>query len=141
MASIAFKAVRQGTIYHMASGAGQSLGGNIKRMRQAGLDLVEVPYEEFKRCCLQRGLDSPLASHWGLLDWFKGYWVCPDAIQRDPACIDQTSVVADLGCQIPWPKESVVSYRAQLWMMTAPDSWPLPRPVVSLEVDHVITTA
>lgn len=138
LVQIARRPNRKHCIYQLARPY-RALAPDLGDLAAFGLELERVKYSEFRRRCLARGPQSPLAAFWPIMEQFETYWMTPQHVV-DPAegrmlLCDQT-IVEDLGFPVKWPDPKRAMLQSAIWVMKAEGgAWPYLRPDVKLDAE------
>ena len=106
-----------------------------------GLYLPEVPFETFKRACLNRGDKSPLHGYWAVFDHFRKYWFggVSGKDKGQPVC--DHALRADCPFPIKWPGMLTMLRRSKAWVTRNQQQWPYVIPRYRLDFDRLLARA
>jgi hypothetical protein len=134
LTTISLNPARRHSIYHLVN---PTPSDHCLELADFGLQVRESSYQEFRRACQTRGPRSPLFGHWPLIDHFADYWFGPDdgalaGTHRAPPMANDT-VTIDAPRHPAWPGLITIMSRSLGWITRHEQTWPYPRPSVSLD--------
>ena len=137
LVSVSLNPDRRHTTYHLVNPSPVDHGLDLPDF---GIELRECTYAEFRHACRTRGARSPLHRHWPLVDQFAQYWFSPGAARSAPP-VTADAVSADTLLPPAWPGLVTITARSLAWIARRDQTWPFPRPRVSLDTDALLRHA
>lgn len=138
IAAISLNPSRHFTIYHYSE---DPLLSHDVQLVDFGLYYRTVPYDVFKRACLERGKQSPLHGFWGLIDYFAPYWFFSGDTTAPSHRVCNRALHADCSDPITWPSAYTMLRRSGDWLRSHREKWPYRIPESNLNYDHIVLRA